>query len=52
MLGQGLCRDPTDAGEMMADLGEHATFIELKDCGHSPLIDDLDQLLKVLEEIL
>ncbi len=38
--------------EIMADLGEHATFIELKDCGHSPLIDDLDQLLKVLEEIL
>lgn len=38
--------------ELVADLGEKATFIELKDCGHSPLIDDLPQLLKTITQFL
>lgn len=38
--------------EIMEDLAGRATFIELKNCGHSPLIDDLEQLLDVLENIL
>lgn len=38
--------------EILEDLGERATFIELKNCGHSPLIDDLEQLLDVFTRIL
>ena len=38
--------------EILEDLGERATFIELKNCGHSPLIDDLEQLLDVFTIIL
>ncbi|MFB6465264.1 alpha/beta fold hydrolase [Cytobacillus sp. Hz8] len=40
------------AKETVEDLGEYATFIELTDCGHSPLIDGLDQLLKHITEFL
>lgn len=38
------------AKEMMEDLGKKAKFIELTDCGHSPLIDDLAQLLAHVED--
>lgn len=38
--------------ELLNDLGEKATFIELKDCGHSPLVDDLEQLLNSMSEFL
>ena len=38
--------------EIMEDLGDVARFVELKDCGHSPLMDDLDQLLHVITEFL
>ena len=40
------------AKEIMEDLGDVARFVELKDCGHSPLVDDLDQLLHVVTEFL
>lgn len=38
--------------ELLNDLGEKAKFIELKDCGHSPLVDDLAQLLNSMSEFL
>ncbi|TFB13393.1 alpha/beta hydrolase [Filobacillus milosensis] len=38
--------------EIMADLGDKATFKNLVDCGHSPLIDDLDQLKETIETFL
>lgn len=40
------------AEEIMEDIGRNATFIELKDCGHSPLIDDLEELLKQFSDFL
>ncbi|MGG7621610.1 intracellular short-chain-length polyhydroxyalkanoate depolymerase [Bacillus coreaensis] len=42
----------TMAKEIMEDLGDHASFIELTDCGHSPLVDDLEQLVAVITEFL
>jgi pimeloyl-ACP methyl ester carboxylesterase len=38
--------------ELVQDLGEKAKFVELKDCGHSPLVDDLPQLLKEVTDFL
>jgi pimeloyl-ACP methyl ester carboxylesterase len=38
--------------EILEDLGEKATYIELKDCGHSPLVDDLGQLMEAMEGFL
>ncbi|WHY76584.1 alpha/beta hydrolase [Neobacillus sp. WH10] len=38
--------------ELVEDLGEKAVYIELKDCGHSPLVDDLPQLLKAMTGFL
>lgn len=38
--------------ELVEDLGEKAKFVELKDCGHSPLVDDLPQLLHEVTEFL
>ncbi|MFJ5763430.1 alpha/beta fold hydrolase [Neobacillus sp. NPDC093182] len=38
--------------ELVEDLGPKATFVELKDCGHSPLVDDLPQLLKEVTNFL
>jgi pimeloyl-ACP methyl ester carboxylesterase len=38
--------------ELLLDLGKKATFIELKDCGHSPLVDDLPQLLTAITQFL
>lgn len=40
------------AEEIMEDLGSNAQFIELVDCGHSPLVDDLDQLLREMIQFL
>ena len=36
--------------EIREDFGEKAKYKELKGCGHSPLIDDLEQLLTVMED--
>jgi pimeloyl-ACP methyl ester carboxylesterase len=38
--------------ELVEDLGAKAKFVELKDCGHSPLVDDLPQLLKEMTDFL
>ncbi|ADC48852.1 putative 3-oxoadipate enol lactonase [Alkalihalophilus pseudofirmus OF4] len=38
--------------ELIEDLGERAYYVRLKDCGHSPLIDDLAQVTKVMEDFL
>ncbi|WP_285395279.1 alpha/beta hydrolase [Lysinibacillus sp. fls2-241-R2A-57] len=38
--------------ETMLDLGANAQFVSLKDCGHSPLIDDLTQLTSEIEAFL
>ncbi|AHN21793.1 MULTISPECIES: intracellular short-chain-length polyhydroxyalkanoate depolymerase [Lysinibacillus] len=38
--------------ETMGDLAKHAQFVSLKNCGHSPLIDDLQQLLFEIETFL
>lgn len=38
--------------EILEDIGENASFVQLKDCGHSPLIDDSEQLLQVMSEFL
>ncbi|MCA1030965.1 alpha/beta hydrolase [Bacillus timonensis] len=40
------------AKEIVNDIGENATYVELKGCGHSPLVDDLEQLLSVMTEFL
>ena len=34
------------------DIGENAELVYLKDCGHSPLIDDIEQLLEKVTEFL
>ncbi|SDM79312.1 alpha/beta fold hydrolase [Bacillus sp. OK048] len=38
--------------ELVEDLGAKAKFVELKDCGHSPLVDDLPQLLNEIDVFL
>lgn len=38
--------------ETMADLGENAQFQWLENCGHSPLMDDLPQLISKIENFL
>ncbi|HWO95429.1 MAG TPA: alpha/beta hydrolase [Bacillus sp. (in: firmicutes)] len=38
--------------EILQDLGEFATYVELKSCGHSPLVDNLDLLLNHVSEFL
>ncbi|MHA6250508.1 intracellular short-chain-length polyhydroxyalkanoate depolymerase [Oceanobacillus sp. CAU 1775] len=40
-------KDMTD--ELIEDFGDKAIHKELKNCGHSPLIDDLDLLLETME---
>lgn len=40
------------AEEIIEDIGHTARFAELKDCGHSPLIDDLAGLLKQFSDFL
>ncbi|KJB85909.1 3-oxoadipate enol-lactonase [Paenibacillus sp. E194] len=38
--------------ETLADLGDIAEFVPLTGCGHSPLVDDLSQLLHAIESFL
>ncbi|MFJ7972366.1 alpha/beta fold hydrolase [Psychrobacillus sp. NPDC096389] len=38
--------------EIVADLGENATYVPLINCGHSPLIDDLEQLTSRIENFI
>ena len=38
--------------EIVADLGDNATYIPLTNCGHSPLVDDMTQLVTRIEEFL
>ncbi|MGF2614749.1 alpha/beta hydrolase [Rossellomorea vietnamensis] len=38
--------------ELVEDFEGRVKFIEMKDCGHSPLIDDLDGLLRHMEQFL
>ncbi|WP_172799243.1 alpha/beta fold hydrolase [Bacillus sp. FJAT-29814] len=38
--------------ELVEDLGDRATVVELKNCGHSALVDDLPQLLGAMEQFL
>ncbi|TQR19494.1 alpha/beta fold hydrolase [Psychrobacillus vulpis] len=38
--------------EIVADLGDNATYVPLVNCGHSPLIDDLEQLTQRIESFL
>lgn len=38
--------------ETLADLGDIAEFVPLTGCGHSPLVDDLPQLLHTIESFL
>jgi pimeloyl-ACP methyl ester carboxylesterase len=40
------------AREIVEDIGENAIFKELKNSGHSPLVDDLDQLLEAITSFL
>ncbi|WP_318247505.1 alpha/beta hydrolase [Rossellomorea aquimaris] len=49
-------RDQVISNEMTAeiveDIGENASLVELVNSGHSPLVDDLDQLLGVITSFL
>ncbi len=38
--------------DIKADIGNNSTLVYLKKCGHSPLIDDLEQLVKAVENFL
>lgn len=38
--------------EIIEDFEGRAKFVELKDCGHSPLVDDLEQLQQQIEGFL
>lgn len=38
--------------EILEDLGNIAVFEELTECGHSPLIDNLDMLNKKITQFL
>ncbi|WP_453990549.1 intracellular short-chain-length polyhydroxyalkanoate depolymerase [Bacillus nitroreducens] len=40
------------AQEIIEDIGENATFVELKDCGHSPLIDNLELLVNEMHKFM
>lgn len=40
------------AREILEDIGSNAQFAELKDCGHSPLVDDIGQLTDMMSEFL
>jgi pimeloyl-ACP methyl ester carboxylesterase len=43
---------PNMAEEIMEDLGDQARLSYLENCGHSPLVDDLDQLLEAVTTFL
>ncbi|MGM0826791.1 MAG: alpha/beta fold hydrolase [Bacillota bacterium] len=51
-MRQGISNHKRNDKEIVEDIGENATFVELKNSGHSPLIDDLDQLLKAIQSFL
>ncbi|QST00279.1 alpha/beta hydrolase [Pontibacillus sp. ALD_SL1] len=38
--------------ELLEDLGDRATYVPLPDCGHSPIIDNLDLLVQTMEQFL
>jgi pimeloyl-ACP methyl ester carboxylesterase len=39
--------------ELLSDLPEkYVTYVELKECGHSPLVDDVNQLVDVIKTFL
>ncbi|WP_438310505.1 intracellular short-chain-length polyhydroxyalkanoate depolymerase [Sporosarcina sp. FA9] len=38
--------------EIIEDIGEIATYIPLENCGHSPLIDNIEKLKEVIETFL
>ncbi|OZI12192.1 alpha/beta hydrolase [Bacillaceae bacterium SAS-127] len=38
--------------EIIEDLSDHIEFVELTDCGHSPLVDDLEQLNSEITKFL
>ncbi|MCG7344379.1 alpha/beta hydrolase [Sporosarcina sp. ACRSL] len=38
--------------EIIKDLGDNATFVSLKDMGHSPLIDNLEELTNTIQSFL
>ena len=38
--------------EIVEDLGENATYVPLVNCGHSPLVDDIEQLVDKIEGFL
>ena len=40
------------ADEIVEDIGDNAQLEILKDCGHSPLVDDLDQLMDKVNKFL
>lgn len=40
------------AEEIIEDIGENASFVELKDCGHSPQINVIDEPFCVMSEFL
>jgi pimeloyl-ACP methyl ester carboxylesterase len=43
---------PSMAEEIMEDLGEQAELTYFENCGHSPLVDDIEQLLEIVTEFL
>jgi pimeloyl-ACP methyl ester carboxylesterase len=43
---------PSMAEEIVEDLGDKAELIYFENSGHSPLVDDIDQLLKTVTEFL
>ena len=38
--------------EILEDLGDNKKYVQLTGCGHSPLVDDLDQLTEQIESFL
>lgn len=40
------------AEEIIEDLGENATFKELRESGHSPFVDDIEQLNVIIADFL
>lgn len=43
---------PSMAGEIMEDLGEQAELFYFENCGHSPLVDDINQLCESVTAFL
>lgn len=44
-MGEDLVVTKEMTDELREDYGDHAVYRQLTGCGHSPLIDDLDQLI-------